>query len=120
MWALDGSVMNNFTFRELTRFEDSVVAYEGFVQQLGDGYAMCIYEYTNDLSCRQQLEDARLEAAVQELWSRVEAADSRLRQILRPTKRCIHGSHPQECFWYWGYPPDSPELETDLRAIDAL
>lgn len=48
--------MSNHAFRELTRFEESVVAYEGLVQQLGDGYAMCIYEYTNDLSCRQRLE----------------------------------------------------------------
>jgi len=112
--------MSNFTFRELTRFEKWVVAYEGLVQQLGGGYSMCIYEYTNDLSCRQQLEDTRLESAVQELWQRVEVADSLLRQILRPTKRCIHGSYPRECFWYWGYPPNSPELESDLRAIDAL
>ena len=112
--------MSNFTFRELTRFEQWVVAYERLVNELGGGYSMCIYEYTNDLSCRQQLEDARSEPAVQELWRRVEIADSRLRQILRPTKRCIHGSYSQDCFWFWGYPPNSPGLESDLRAINAL
>jgi len=112
--------MSNFIFRELSRFEQWVAAYEGLVEQLGGGYSMSIYEYANDLSCRQQLEDARSEGAVQELWGRIEDADSRLRQILRPTKHCIHGSYPRECFWYWGYPPNSPELESDLKAINAL
>lgn len=112
--------MSDFTFRELTRFEECVVAYEGLVQELSGGYSLCVTEYTNDLACRQELEDARLESVVQGLWQRVEVADARLQQILLPTKRCLDGSYPRECFWYWGYPPNSPELESDLRATGAL
>ena len=112
--------MTNFTHRELSKHERWVIAYEELVESLTDGFDMSIYEYTNDMSCRQRLEDERTEPGVQELWQRVELADTRLQEILRPTKCCIHGSYPPECFWYWGYPPNSPELESDLKAIDAL
>lgn len=112
--------MTDFSYRNLTEYESLVVAYEELVASLSDGYDMSIYEYTNDLSCRQRLEETRSEPGVQELWRRVEIADARLREILRPTKCCIHGSHPRDCFWYWGYPPNSPELESDLRSMRAL
>ena len=112
--------MSGFIHRELTKYERWVAGYEQLVELVADGYDMCVYEYTNDMSCRQHLEDARAEPEVQELWRRVEIADTKLRDILRPTRRCIHGSYPLECFWYWGYPPNSPELESDLRSIDAL
>ncbi len=112
--------MSDFIRREVSKHERFVIAYEGLVSSLTDGYDMSIYEYANDISCRQRLEDERSEPGARELWQRVELADSRLREILRPTKCCIHGSYPPECFWYWGYPPNSPELEADLRTIGAL
>ena len=112
--------MTDFTYRDLSKYERCVAAYEDLVESLIDGYEMCVSEYTNDLSCRQQLEDARSDPVVREMWQRVEVADRRLREILRPTKCCIHGFYPRKCFWYWGYPPNSPELESDLRSLDAL
>lgn len=112
--------MSDFIHRELAKHERWVTGYEGLVSSLSDGYGMSIYEYTNDMSCRQRLEETRSEIETRELWQRVEIADSRLREILRPTKCCIHGSYPPECFWYWGYPPNSPKLEIDLRTIGAL
>jgi hypothetical protein len=112
--------MPDFVHRELSRYERWVSSYEGFVNSLAEGYDMCIYEYTNDLSCRQRLEDARSNPQVQQIWARVERADALLRDILKPTKECIHGSYPREYFWFWGYPPGSPELESDLKSIGAL
>ncbi|HSH76754.1 MAG TPA: hypothetical protein VLA09_13785 [Longimicrobiales bacterium] len=112
--------ITGFVRRDLIQVEKWVAAYESFVDQLDQGYSMSVHEYTNDLHCRQLLHDARAEPQVKELWRRVEVADAKLRGILRPTKRCLHGSNPPTCFWYWGYPPNSPGLESDLRSIGAL
>lgn len=112
--------MAKFVMRDATRHEQLVSAYEGLVASLDDGYDMSVYEYTNDLSCRDFLEEAREEPGVRELWSRVVAADERLRALLLPTLKCIHGRCPKEWFWYWGYPPNSPELENDLRSQGAI
>ncbi|MHC4458984.1 MAG: hypothetical protein ACYS0I_18235 [Planctomycetota bacterium] len=72
--------MTNFTSRELSKHERWVIAYEELVASLTDGFDMSIYEYTNDMSYRQRLEDERTEPGVQELWQRVELADSRLKR----------------------------------------
>jgi hypothetical protein len=113
-------MMTDYSNQELSKYELLVSSYETFVGSLSDGYDMCIYEYTNDMSCRQILEEARLKPALVGLWSRVEVADSQLKNLLKPTKCCIHGTYPKESFWYWGYPPNSPELESDLREMEAL
>jgi hypothetical protein len=112
----------DFTFREPTGAHRAVLAYEGFVAELceGRGYDMCLAEYANDLLCREWLEEARSDPAVVRMWSRVAAADAALRPILIPTKRCIHGQAPQSHFWFCGYPPDSPKLESDLRNLGML
>ncbi len=81
---------------------------------------MSIYEYVNDLACRQRIEDRKKEPATQALWPRIESADKGLQVILIPTKDCIHGSYPPSHFWYWGYPPNSPELEADLKNLGLL
>lgn len=114
--------MVNFTRRELTKTEALVSQYEGLVSDLceGAGYGMCIYEYVNDMGCRQSLEDARAQPEVAKLWVRVAAADARLRAVLLPTKRCIHGDAAPAAFWFWGYPPNSPELEQDLLSLGIL
>jgi hypothetical protein len=112
--------MSGFTHRELSKHERHVVSYEQLVESLVLGYNASVYEYANDISCRQALEAARAIPEVRQIWGRVEKADSRLRKILAPTKGCIQGSYPRECFWYWGYPPNSPELESDLRRLDLL
>ena len=84
------------------------------------GYPWCVYEYTNDLACRDILEDAKESAETASVWPRVLAADERLRARLIPTKRSIHGEAPMTRFWWWGYPADSPELEDDLRSLSAI
>lgn len=114
--------MVDFTRRGLTDAEATVVKYEAFVATLSDGtgYGMCQAEYANDISCRQRLEDARTDPEVARLWARVEAADAQLKLLLLPTKRCIHGNAPQSCFWFWGYPANSPELERDLVSLGML
>ena len=110
----------NFTNRALTQEESWVASYESFVADLVQGYDMSIYEYTNDLSCRQILEEKRDDPLVADQWNRIQASDNLLKSILLPTNQCIHGSYPKDCFWFWGYPPNSPELETDLREIGAI
>jgi len=112
--------MNEFTHREMTDEERWVQANEHLVGRLPDGYSMSICEYTNDISCRQMIEEHKTSPAIARQWSRIETADNALKAILRPTKRCIHGQYPQSCFWYWGYPAMSLQLEDDLRAIGAM
>lgn len=96
--------------------EDWITAYESLVAGLGDGYSMCIYEYANDLACRNLLEEYREDPRVACLWARVVATDAVLRELLLPARRCFHGDYPRSWFWCWGYPPLSPELEDDLRS----
>ncbi len=112
--------MTNFTRRDLTPTEELVSNYEGFIEDLSDGYDMGISEYTNDISCRSRLEELKDDSEVRTLWRRVQQADQRLKNLLKPTKGCIFGRYPETHFWYWGYPPGSPELEEDLRKMGAL
>lgn len=107
--------MTSFESRRPSEIEERVSEYESFVDSLLDGYSMSIYEYTNDVYCRQYLEEQKDTPGVSDIWSRIETIDSRFLTILNPTKRCIYGSYPQSCFWYWSYPLHSPELEQDLK-----
>ena len=87
---------------------------------LAEGYDMCIYEYTNDMSARELIEQHRDHPLIQMQSSEIERIDNRLISILRPTKKCIHGDYPKSHFWFWSYPPNSPELERDLQEIGAI
>ena len=108
--------MRSFTRRPLTEEEQWVSAYEGFVDDLcREGYSSNLDEYASDIWCRQCIEDARDQPTIRHLWSRVEAADAKLRALLLPTKTCFFGRYAASNFWFWGYPPRSPELEADLR-----
>lgn len=102
-------------FREPNDLERSVAAWEKLGDEILRGYDMCIYEYVNDLQCRSYLEENRVDVSIVSMWPRVERTDLRVRTVLLPTKRCIHGEYPRSWFWYWSYPEDSPELEADLR-----
>ena len=112
--------MPGFSQKPLTEPERWVSQYESFVAELRDGYSMSVYEYTNDLSCRDRLEAAKETPEVAAMWARVERSDDVLRGLLLPTKRGISGDRPRSQFWYWGYPPGSPELEADLRSRGAI
>ncbi len=97
-----------------------IAGYESLVDSLADGYHMCIYEYTNDMSCRELLHQYAGHQIVREFEKRIALADEKLKAILKSTKRCIHGDYPKSHFWFWTYPPNSLELENDLREIGAI
>lgn len=107
--------MTNFKSRHSSEIENRVSEYESLIDSLQDGYSMSIYEYTNDLYCRQYLEEHKDDPVVSELWIRIERIDSRFLKMVNSTKRCIHGNYPQSYFWYWSYPINSPEIEQDLK-----
>jgi len=112
--------LSEFIHRKPGDAEQLVSDYEAFVADIADGFWMCVYEYTNDLSCRQLIEEAKTSPEIQRIWPRIDAADQALKRILLPTKLCIHGDYSESHFWYWGYPPNSPELESDLRSVGAI
>ena len=87
---------------------------------LADGYDMCIHEYTNDMSARELIERYRSHPLIATRETDIAMSDSRVVEILRPTKKCIYGDYPESHFWYWMYPPNSPELERDLREMGAI
>ena len=97
-----------------------IATYEQLAETLNDGYDMCIYEYTNDMSSRELLDRYQSHPLIAEMTTRITTADNKIREILSPTKCCIHGDFPRSHFWYWMYPPNSPELERDLREIGAI
>lgn len=113
--------MPDYVYREdQPEVERWLSFYEWFVDSVRDGYDLCIHEYTNDLSSRERLEENRDTLEVKNVWSRVEAADAAFREILIPTKRPMSGGKPKTHFWFWGYPVGSPQLEFDLKSIDAI
>ncbi len=97
-----------------------IAGYEHLAETLADGYDMCIYEYTNDISCRELLHRYADHPFVRQYEQRIVIADKKLNSILKPTKSCIHGDYPESHFWYWRYPSNSPELENDLREMGAI
>lgn len=97
-----------------------IASYEALADTLADGFDMCIYEYTNDMSCRELLHRFADHRIVREYENRIAIADRKLKAILQPTKCCIHGDYPESHFWFWAYPPNSPELENDLREMGAI
>jgi len=107
--------MVNSNHRSLSKFENWVIQYEDFVDSLEEGYSMGIYEYTNDISCRNSIEEDKENEDIQLMWQRVEKADSKLKKLLIPINICIYGEYSEERFWLWGYPPNSPELLMDLK-----
>ena len=97
-----------------------IAAYESLADTLSDGFDKCIYEYTNDMTCRELLHQHFDHPIVREYKTRIVIADRKLRAILIPTNRCIHGDYPESHFWFWSYPPNSPELEKDLRETGVI
>lgn len=113
--------MSDYVYREdQTEVERHLTFYEWFVDSVRDGYGMCIYEYTNDLACRDRLEEWRDKPEVKAIWDRVEAADAKLRILLLPTKLAMYRNAPESHFWLWGYPAGSLELEADLKSSGAI
>jgi hypothetical protein len=114
--------MTNFTRRQLTEAERFVRAYEDFVDSLCEDpdYGPSLFEYANDIECRQYLAERRTDPEVARMWTRVANADSRLKPLLVPTKQCIRGTAPRSSFWFWGFPAGSAELQEELAALGML
>lgn len=103
-------------------FEHLVNRYEYLVAQVERGYGMCIYEYTNDLTCRIAIQE-RLETDSdidESLLLRLDRADTKLKANLLSTSGSIYGSYPQSHFWFYGIPKNSPELVEDAKGLGML
>ena len=86
--------------------------YERVVQNICVGYEDNIFEYKNDLCCRQKLQSF-LETGTDinyEFIARVERADKELKRVLVKTKECIHGNYPETYFWLWGVPSNADDM----------
>ncbi len=110
----------NFENRDLDEIELNLQKYETFVDGIKNGYRMDIYEYTNDLFCRNFLEENKHKQELVKIWSRVELADKIFKEYLVKTKECIDGNYSESYFWFWGYPKNSPELEGDLKKLNII
>ncbi|MEO7716137.1 MAG: hypothetical protein ABIY70_08035 [Capsulimonas sp.] len=91
-------------------------AYQRLVEIIEDGYDMCIYEYTNDLHCRSALQKMLNEGAApsDDERKRLTRLDDRLRAMLIPAGRSIHGQYSEEYFWFYGVPRNAPEVLEDM------
>jgi hypothetical protein len=103
-------------------FESSLDAYRSLVEQIEEGYGMCLSEYTNDLHCRTLLQKL-LEEGYDPGTARSEQMgelDDRLRALLVPTTGSIHGSYPSDYFWFYGVPRNAPEVLEEARSLRAI
>lgn len=96
-----------------------VESWKGLVDEIERGYDEMIYEYTNDLSVRellQELIDALPAGSVRSWVTReVEATDARYREATREVQEPIHGGRDAE-WWYWRVPNVlTGELRDDLE-----
>ena len=102
----------------LPAFPRDLDRYRGLVEEIEEGYTWNIYEYTNDLSCRQALQ-AELDGGLvlpAEYQEELRILDDRLKRPLVPTRESIHGNPPPAHFWFHGVPSTAPEVLEDARA----
>lgn len=101
---------------EELKFVEKIDAWDQFVNLYQNGYGMCVYEYTNDLACRLFIQDGKNGLLYQKYLDRIENIDRKFKDtFLRTTKKCMYGNYSKEYFWFWMVPPNSDELEKDLR-----
>ena len=117
--------MNDFiivTPTDREPFEQNLYRYEKLVEEIEGGYSMCIYEYTNDLYCRNIIQEMLDNgyAPKKEALARLAMFDTRLKELLLPTTVSIHGNYPSQYFWFYGVPRNAPEVQEDARAIGVL
>lgn len=106
-------------------FDDLVQRWETFVAQVGQGYTDSIYEYTNDLSMRDVIQEVLQnteESLRQKLLAVVQPVDQRLEQATREIGRSLLGDKTSKVAWWWFRVPTrlSGELEDDLRSEGLL
>lgn len=103
-------------------FHYNLRRYESLVEEVEGGYGMCLSEYTNDLYCRNFLQEKLDEGFVPDAASQewLNQLDGRLRALLLPTIGSIHGNYPTAYFWFFGVPKNAQEVIEEARGIRAL
>lgn len=106
-------------WRKLFTPEELVQGWNQFVEQCECGYPMSIYEYENDASVRQMIEnvlvseDLAADEAVLAFTRRVAEIDARFRGILQPG---VEINEPDAPWWMGGAPRYAgAELAGDFR-----
>lgn len=98
----------------------------GFVIQIERGYRDSIYEYANDLSVRDLLEEILIEATQvlrEKLTELIQPWDERFYSATQKTQRPVLPGMAQELprSWWFRVPKNlSGELEEDLRSAGVL
>jgi hypothetical protein len=97
-------------------------AWEQFVQSVDAGYDWSIYEYTNDLSVRDQIAEVLSvlkPGSLQWISDSVAAVDARFRDVTRELDRPLQSGADRG--WWWRRVPSRPgeELAADL-AVEGL
>jgi len=112
--------MNNC--KETINVERLLNKYERVVRNICLGYEDSIYEYKNDLCCRQKLQNVLENGKDVEyqLIARIERADDELKRVLLKTKECIHGNYPEKYFWLWGVPSNVEDMVILAKSNDWL
>jgi len=99
--------------------------WQKFVQELEEGYALTVYDYTLDLSMRDILEEIK-EAVPSRLGREIEAAlrpwDDRFRRATEPSTKPIDAGLDEDSKEWWFRIPRhaGPDLEGYLRAEGLL
>lgn len=108
--------------KETINVERLLNKYERVVRSICLGYEDSIYEYKNDLCCRQKLQNVLENGKDVEyqIIARIERADDELKRILLKTKECIHGDYPEKYFWLWGIPSNAEDIVTLAKSNDWL
>jgi len=97
--------------------------WQDFVLQIEQGYQDSIYEYTNDLSVRDLLEEVLKEVPQtlqKELTQLIRPWDARFDNATKKTRRPVLPHIGQESLsWWWFRVPKhlGEELEADLRSL---
>lgn len=117
--------MNDFVILKERRndpFQWNLDRYSNLVKEIEEGYSMCLSEYTNDLYCRNVLQEKLDEGYVPDVASaeRLNQIDERLRILLIPTVGSIHGYYPARYFWFLGVPENAEEVIEEVRGIGLL
>ena len=94
-----------------------IAKWQSFVTEVESGYTLTIYDYTNDLSIRAQLEkEIRSNKVSDDELRVVTALDERFRQATRDSIKALPGAPDPGGWWVRRVPVNATgELAEDLR-----
>ena len=98
--------------------QDLLASYVSTVEEVDRGCTRSLADYSTAFVARDEIEEALAAGldAKDDYLVRLNAADAKLRTLLRPTKVCINGEQPERRFWWWGVPKRNAEaLEAAAR-----